>query len=106
MIRAETARTMVPEPITAEIVPPLPSPWRFGLKALLGLMAVCSVQFAAMSYLGVLAGLAIGVLVCFVAFTAIIVIGPLLSGERARALPQLEIGRASCRERGEMWVAA
>jgi hypothetical protein len=73
-----------------EVIQP-PSPWRFGLKALLGLMAVCSVQFAAMSYLGVLAGLAIGVLVCFAAFTAIIVVGPFLTGERARAVPQLDV---------------
>jgi len=79
------------EPITAEIVPPPPSPWRFGLKALLGLMVVCSVQFAAMSYLGVLAGFAAGVFVCFAAFTAIILVGPFLTGERARLLPQLDM---------------
>ena len=80
-----------PEPVTAEVVPPPPSPWRFGLKALLGLMAVCSVQFAAMNYLGVLAGFAAGVAVCFAAFTAIIVAGPFLTGERARFLPQLDV---------------
>ena len=80
-----------PEPVTAEVVPPAPSPWRFGLKALLGLMAVCSVQFAAMSYLGVLVGFAAGVLVCFAAFTAIILVGPFLRGERARLLPQLDV---------------
>lgn len=90
MSQPDVIQPLVAEEPADEFIQP-PSPWRFGLKALLGLMAVCSVQFAAMSYLGVLAGLAIGVLVCFVAFTAIIVIGPLLSGERARALPQLDV---------------
>lgn len=79
------------EPVTAEVVPPPPSPWRFGLKALLGLMAVCSVQFAAMNYLGVLAGFAAGVVVCFAAFSSIILVGPFLTGERARLLPQLDV---------------
>lgn len=79
------------EPVNAEVVLPPPSPWRFGLKALLGLMAVCSVQFAAMNYLGVLAGFVAGVVVCFAAFTAIILVGPFLTGERARLLPQLDV---------------
>ena len=82
---------VTPDPVTAEVVPPPPSPWRFGLKALLGLMAVCSVQFAAMSYLGVLAGFAAGVVVCFAFFTAIILVGPFLTGDRARLLPQLDV---------------
>jgi len=90
---SESARALpvTPEPVTAEIVSPPPSPWRFGLKALLGLMAVCSVQFAAMNYLGVLAGFAAGVIVCFAAFTAIILVGPFLTGDRARLLPQLDV---------------
>jgi hypothetical protein len=78
-------------PVTAEIVPAPLSPWRFGLKALLGLMAVCSVQFAAMNYLGVLAGFVVGVFACFAAFTAIILVGPFLTGERARLVPQLDV---------------
>jgi hypothetical protein len=86
-----TSLPIAPEPITAKLVPPPPSPWRFGLKALLGLMAVCSVQFAAMSYLGVLAGFVAGVVVCFAAFTAIIVVGPFLTGQQARLVPQLDV---------------
>ena len=78
------------EPVTAEIVPPAPSPWRFGLKALLGLMVVCSVQFAAMNWLGILEGLVAGGFVCFAAFGGIVVAAPFLTGERARLLPQLD----------------
>ena len=83
-------RPVTAEPITAEIVPPAPSPWRFGLKALLGLMVVCSVQFAAMNWLGILEGLVAGGFVCFAAFGAIVVAAPFLTGERARLLPQLD----------------
>ncbi len=78
------------EPIVAEVVPPAPSPWRFGLKALLGLMAVCSVQFAAMNYLGVLSGLLAGMAVCFIAFSAIVLGGMALAGSRTKWLAQLD----------------
>lgn len=78
------------EPITAEIVPPAPSPWRFGLKALLGLMVVCSVQFAAMNRFGVLWGLLFGLAVCFVAFSVIVLGGMALQGERTKWLAQLD----------------
>ena len=44
-----------------------------------------------MNYLGILAGFAAGVAVCFAAFTAIIVAGPFLTGQRARFLPQLDV---------------
>ncbi|MCI0359755.1 MAG: hypothetical protein L0211_14865 [Planctomycetaceae bacterium] len=93
IVNTAAAPPVAPEPVTAEVVrpSPAPSPWRFGLKALLGLMAACSVQFAAMSYLGVLAGFVAGVVVCFAAFTAIIVIGPFLTDERARLVPQLDV---------------
>ena len=79
-----------PEPITAEIVPPAPSPWRFGLKALLGLMAVCSVQFAAMNYLGVLWGLVAGMAVCFVVFSVVLLGGMALAGSRKEWLAHLD----------------
>src|SRR5262245_27323502 len=85
------ATSVAPEPVTTDLVRPPPSPWRFGLKALLGLMAVCSLQFAAMSYLGVLAGFVTGVVVCFAAFTAIIVVGPFLTAQQARLVPQLDV---------------
>jgi hypothetical protein len=94
MFRVEVTRPIAElpaaEPITAEIVPPAPSPWRFGLKALLGLMAVCSVQFAAMNYLGPLWGLLIGLAACFAAFSVIVLGGMVLQGERTKWLAQLD----------------
>jgi hypothetical protein len=69
---------------------PPPSPWRFGLKALFGMMAVASVQFAAMNYLGVLGGLVLGIIVCATAFTLILLVGLVMTGERARIVPQLD----------------
>jgi len=45
------------DPVTAAVVPAPHSPWQFGLKAFLGLIAVCCVQFALMKYLTVLGGL-------------------------------------------------
>ena len=78
------------EPVIAEVVPPPPSPWRFGLRALMALMVVCSVQFAVMSYLGVLAGMLVGTLVCFAVFGGIVVVGMALSGKGARYLPHLD----------------
>jgi len=80
-----------PEPVTAEIVPPAPSPWRFGLKALLGLMAVCSVQFAVMNYLGsVLWGMVAGMAACFVVFSAIVLGGMALAGSRKQWIAHLD----------------
>jgi hypothetical protein len=90
MFRAETTLPLSAEPITAEIVPPPPSPWRFGLKALLGLMAVCSVQFAAMNYFGVLLGLFLGLVVCFAAFSFIVLAAMLMQGDRTKWLAQLD----------------
>lgn len=100
MFRVETTRPIAAEltgpepirvqPITAEIVPPPPSPWRFGIKALLGLMAVCSVQFAAMNYLGPLLGLFIGLLACFTAFSVIVLAAMVLQGDRTKWLAQLD----------------
>jgi hypothetical protein len=61
------------EPVTGEIVaaPTAVSPLRFGLRTLFTVMAVCSVQSAVMSYLGVLAGMAVGAVACFVAFSVL-----------------------------------
>jgi hypothetical protein len=69
---------------------PAPSPWRFGLKALFGMMAVASVQFAAMNYFGVLGGLVLGMVLCATAFTLILLVGIVMTGEWARVLPQLD----------------
>jgi hypothetical protein len=65
------------EPILAELVvpPPAVSPLRFGLRTLMAIMAVCSVQFALMSYLGVFAGFLVGVAVCCAAFTLVFLAG-------------------------------
>jgi hypothetical protein len=43
----------------------VPHPFRFGLKALMLLIAVCGVQFALMSYLGPFFGLLVGLATCF-----------------------------------------
>jgi hypothetical protein len=90
MFRMETTRPITAEPITAEIVPPAPSPWRFGLKALLGLMVVCSVQFAAMNYIGVFRGLLLGGVVCFAAFSLIVLAAMALQGDQTKWLAQLD----------------
>lgn len=79
-----------PEPIVAEIVPPPPSPWRFGLKAMFALMFVCSVQFAAMNYLGVLWGLVAGMGVCFAAFSVLVLAGMAITGNRTQLLQQMD----------------
>lgn len=79
------------EPVTAEIVPPPPSPWRFGLRAIFGLMAVCSVQFAVMSYLGVLTGFVLGTLACAAMFGVLLVAGIVLPGKDSRLLPTLDL---------------
>ena len=90
LFRSESTLPDNAEPIVAEVVPPPPSPWRFGLKALLGLMVVCSVQFAAMNYLGVLGGLASGMGACFAVFATVVLAAMVLSGSRKRWLAQLD----------------
>jgi hypothetical protein len=50
--------------VEAELLPDAPSPFAFGMRAMFGLTAIAAVQFALMAYLGMLAGLLIGVLVC------------------------------------------
>jgi hypothetical protein len=51
------------------------SPLQFGLRTLLLLMAVCSLQFAAMNYLGVLGGMVLGTALLCAAFAAVFVAG-------------------------------
>lgn len=63
------------EPVTGELVSPPLSPLRFGLRTLFAVMAVCGVQFALMSYVGVLQGFVLGTLACFAAFSAIFCVG-------------------------------
>jgi hypothetical protein len=76
-------------PITAEIVPP-PSPFRFGLRALMGLMVVCSLQFALMSYLTVLPGLIVGTLLCMTAFAVVLLTGLIAGRRNDRLLERLD----------------
>jgi hypothetical protein len=77
-------------PVVATIVPPAASPWQFGLRALLGLMAVCCVQFALMRYLTVLGGFAVGLGVCVAAFAVMMVVAVCLIGRRSPLLERLD----------------
>jgi len=61
-----------------------PHPLRFGLRALFILTAVCCVQFALMSYIGALAGLAVGFAVCLAALGCLLL-----------AQISLQLGRSS-----------
>lgn len=87
---ALSAEPTAAEPITAEIVPPPPSPFSFGLQALCGLMVVCSLQFALMSYLGVLAGLAIGTAICIAGFAVVMFFGILVGNRNGQLTRRLD----------------
>jgi len=65
------------EPVVAEVIAPPPgaSPLRFGLRTLMAITAVASVQFALMSYLGVFVGLLAGGAVCLVGFACVLLAG-------------------------------
>ena len=78
------------EPILATIVPRAPSPWQFGLKSLLGLMAVCGVQFALMRYLTILGGLAAAVGICFLALAVLLVWAVLFVRSRSALMEKLD----------------
>ena len=78
------------EPILATVVPPAPSPWQFGLKSLLGLMAVCSVQFALMSYLTVFGGLLAAVGLCFAALAILLLWAVLFVRSRSSLMERLD----------------
>lgn len=77
-------------PVLATVVPPAPSPWQFGLKALLGLMAVCSVQFALMRYLTVVGGLVFGLGLCLAALTVMMLVAVCLAGRRSPLMAKLD----------------
>jgi hypothetical protein len=62
-----------PEFVTAEAIPDPPSPFAFGLKALMAVMVIVSVQFALMSYLGPMAGLIVGIALCALTMTGLLV---------------------------------
>ena len=83
------ADSVQPQPITAEIVQP-PRPLQFGLRTLMLLMAVCSVQFAVMSYCGVAWGMFVGMLACCLAFGIVFLVGLCLSGQAAEHVKRLD----------------
>lgn len=78
------------EPVLATVVPAAPAPWQFGLKALLGLMVVCSVQFALMSYLTVFGGLIAALVICGVALAGILLTAVLFVPSRTRLMERLD----------------
>jgi hypothetical protein len=78
------------EPVVATVVRPGPSPWQFGLKALLGLMAVCCVQFAMMRYLGAPGGLGVSLGICVVAFACMMFTAVCLTGSRSPLMEKLD----------------
>jgi len=67
--------------VPAELLPDPPSPFAFGIKALLLLMAIAGVQFALMSYLGPMVGLLTGIGFCIVAM-AVLMVSSILLGLR------------------------
>lgn len=72
-LAADDCMTSEEQPVLARAVTAAPSPLRFGLKAMLVFMAICSVQFALMNYLGILLGLILGVVACGFVLTLLIV---------------------------------
>jgi len=78
------------EPIVATVVPPAPSKWQFGLKSLLGLMAVCCVQFALMSYLGVMGGLGVAILICVAGLAVLLLVAILFVPSRTQTMERLD----------------
>ena len=90
-IPAAPPQTPAPkEPVLATVIPPGPSPWQFGLRALLGLMAVCCVQFALMRYLTVAGGFAVGLSVCVSAFAVMMLVAACQIGRRSPLLERLD----------------
>ena len=61
------------ELVEVEALPDPPSPFAFGLKALLVLTAIVAVQFALMSYLGPLVGLLAGIALCILGMGVLLV---------------------------------
>src|SRR5687768_4760139 len=77
-------------PILATVVAPAPSPWQFGLKTLLGLMVVCSVQFALMSYFTVFGGLVAAMVFCFLALAILLLWAVLFVRSRSTLMERLD----------------
>ena len=78
------------EPILAVIVPPTPPQWQFGIRSLLGLMAVCGVQFAMMRYLTVFWGMLAAVGVCFLALAVLLLWAVLFVRSRSPLMERLD----------------
>jgi hypothetical protein len=51
-----------------------PHPLRFGIKAMFGLIVLCSLQFALVRWLGPIFGIALGGIACLAAFTALLAV--------------------------------
>jgi len=75
--------------IPLQAVPEAPSPFRFDLKAVFGLMALCCVQFALVNYFGALIGLLAGIGVCLIVLTSIILTAILLAKSQGAAWMEL-----------------
>src|SRR5689334_11063265 len=78
------------EPVVATVVRPGPSRWQFGLKALLGLMAVCCVQFALMRYLTVPGVFGVSLGICFVALAVMMFVAVCLISTRSPLMEKLD----------------
>ena len=80
----ESEQPTAGEPLVAEVVsePQDASGFRFGLKAMLVLVAICGFQFALMSYLGSLWGLLLGLALCWILFGVLIVVAILFHRRR------------------------
>lgn len=78
------------EPITAELVQPPASPWRFGLGALMAMMAIVSVQCALMSYFGILSGIIAGLCVCLATFSVLLLGAMVLPASKRHLLDQFD----------------
>jgi hypothetical protein len=87
---SEPSHSGISQPITAEAVSS-PRPLQFGLRTLMLLMAVCSVQFAVMSYCGVAWGMFVGTLACCLAFGIVFIVGLCLSGQAAEHVRRLDL---------------
>lgn len=82
---------ITPEIITAELAPPPLSPWRFGLRALLTFMGIASLQCALMSYVGILAGILVGIAGCMVLFAWLLCVAILLPRSKRAWLESLDV---------------
>ncbi len=78
------------EPILAVIVPAAPPQWQFGIRSLLGLMAVCGVQFAMMRYLTVFWGMLAAVGLCFLALAVLLLWAVLFVRSRSPLMERLD----------------